>query len=124
MDLNRKFRCKSQNEGAPTMNSGTSRRVLTVAAVVISLLTFAGILGATEPTASVEGVVTKIDRTAKTVMVKATDGTEHTIHLVGRTVVHGGNETYKGAEEAARDLQEGSQSEEHTSELQSLRHLV
>ena len=91
------------------MNSGTSRRVLTVAAVVISLLTFAGILGATEPTASVEGVVTKIDRSAKTVMVKATDGTEHTIHLVGRTLVHGGNETYKGAEEAGRDLQEGSQ---------------
>jgi hypothetical protein len=97
------------NEGAPTMNSGTSRRVLTVAVVVISLFTFAGILGATEPTASVEGVVTKIDRTAKTVMVKATDGTEHTIHLVGRTVVYGGNETYKGAEEAGRDLQEGSQ---------------
>lgn len=91
------------------MNAGTSRRVLTVAAVVISLLAFAGILGATEPTASIEGVVTKIDRSAKTVIVKATDGTEHTIHLVGRTVVHGGNEIYTRAEEAGRDLQEGSQ---------------
>jgi len=91
------------------MNSGTSRRVLTVAAIVISLFTLAGILGATEPPASVEGVVTRIDRTAKTVVVKAADGTEHTMHLVGRTVVHGGNETYKGAEEAGRDLQEGSQ---------------
>ena len=91
------------------MNSGTSRRVLTVAAVVISLLTFAGMLRAAEPTASVEGIVTKIDRTAKTVVVKAADGTEHTMHLVGRTVVHGGKETYKGAEEAARGLQEGSQ---------------
>src|ERR1019366_6904762 len=104
MDLNRKFRFKSQNEGAPMMNSGTSRRVLTVAVVAISLFTFAGILGATEPTASVEGVVTKIDRTAKTVMVKATDGTEHTMHLVGRTVVHGGNETYKGADETAEEI--------------------
>ncbi len=91
------------------MNSGTSRRVLTVAIVGISLFSFAGILGATEKTASVEGVVTKIDRTAKTVMVKASDGTEHTMHLVGRTVVHGGKEAYKGAKEAGRDLQEGSQ---------------
>ncbi len=91
------------------MNSGTSRRLLTVAVVVISIFSFAGILGATEPTASVEGVVTKIDRSAKTVMVKATDGTEHTMHLVSRTVVHGGSETYKGAEEAGRDLHEGLQ---------------
>jgi len=99
------------------MNSGTSRRVLTVAVVVISLFSFAGILGATEKTASVEGVVTKIDRTAKTVMVKASDGTEHTMHLVGRTVVHGGKEAYKGAEEAGRDLQEGSQVVVHYTKL-------
>ncbi len=91
------------------MNSGTSRRVLTVAVVVISVFAFAGILGATEKPNSLEGVVTKIDRTAKTVMVKAVDGTEHTMHLVDRTVVHGGNETYKGAEAAGRDLQEGSE---------------
>ena len=61
-----------------------------------------------EKTSSVEGIVIKIVRAAKTVMVKAADGTEHTMHLVGRTVVYGGNETHKGAEEAARGLQEGS----------------
>ncbi len=91
------------------MNPGTSRRVLSVAVAVISLLGFAGILKAIEKTTSVEGLVTKIDRAAKTVMVKAADGTEHTMHLVGRTVVHGGKETYKGAEASARGLQEGSQ---------------
>jgi hypothetical protein len=91
------------------MNSGTSRRVLTVAVVGISLLSFASILSATEKTASVEGLVTKVDRAAKTVMVKAADGTEHTTHLVRRTVVHGGKGTCKGAEEAERGLQEGSQ---------------
>ena len=73
------------------------------------LFSFAAILSATEKTASVEGHVTKVDRTAKTLVVKASDGTEHTMHLVERTVVHGGKETHKGAEEAARDLQEGSQ---------------
>ncbi len=90
------------------MNSGTSRRVLTVAVLFISLFSLAGILGAIEKTSSVEGLVIKIDSAAKTVMVKAADGTEHTLHLVGRTVVYGGNETYTGAEEAVRGLQDGS----------------
>jgi hypothetical protein len=98
------------------MNSGTSRRVLTVAVVVISLFGFAGILRATDKIASVEGLVTKVDRAAKTVVVKAADGTEHTMHLVERTVVHGGKATYKGAEEAARGLQEGSQVVVHYTE--------
>lgn len=91
------------------MNSGTSRRVLVVFVSILSLFSFVGILKAIEKTASAEGLITKIDRTAKTIVVKAADGTEHTLHLVGRTVVHGGTETYKGAEEAARGLQEGSQ---------------
>jgi hypothetical protein len=70
------------------MNSGTYRRVLTVVVAIISLFNLTGILKAIEKTPPVEGVVTKIDRAAKTVVVKAADGTEYTMHLVGRTVVH------------------------------------
>ncbi|MGB7726518.1 MAG: hypothetical protein WBL50_00700 [Candidatus Acidiferrum sp.] len=61
-----------------------------------------------EKTSSVEGLVIKIDRAAKTVVVKASDGTEYTMHLAERTMVYGENETYKGAVEAERGLQEGS----------------
>ena len=99
----------SRKEGVPVMNSRTSRRVLIVAVTLVSLFSFAGVLRAIEKTSSVEGIVTKIDRAAKTMAVKAADGTEHTMHLVARTVVHGGQETYKGAEGAARGIQEGSQ---------------
>jgi hypothetical protein len=91
------------------MNFGTSRRVVTAAAAVLGLFMLTGVLKAIESTASVEGKVTKIDHAAKTVAVKTADGTEHTMHLVDRTVVHGGKETYKGAEGAGRGLQEGSQ---------------
>ena len=91
------------------MNPGTSRSVLRVAFAGISLFGFAGMLKAIEKTTSVEGLVTKIDRAAKTVMVKTADGAEHTMHLVGRTVVHGGKDTYNGAEDATRGLREGSQ---------------
>jgi hypothetical protein len=38
---------------------------------------------------AVKGKVEKIDHTAKTIVVKAEDGTEHTFHFVGRTAVHG-----------------------------------
>lgn len=91
------------------MNSRTFRQVLIVAVTIISFLSVAKVLKAEEKTASAEGVVTKIDNAAKTVLIKTADGTEHTMHLVGRTVVHGGKETYKGAEESARGLKEGSQ---------------
>jgi len=38
---------------------------------------------------AVKGRIEKIDRTAKTIVVKAVDGTEHTFRFVGRTAVHG-----------------------------------
>jgi hypothetical protein len=96
------------NKEAQIVNS-RSRPALIVAVALISLFGLAGIANAIESTASVEGVVTKIDRASKTVVVKAKDGTEHSMHLVGRTVVHGGQQTYKGAEETAHGVQEGSQ---------------
>lgn len=91
------------------MNSGTSRRILIAAVAVISVFSLAGILKAIEKTTSVEGIVTRIDRAAKTVTIKVADGTEHTMHLAERTVVQAEKETYRGAEGAARDLQEGAQ---------------
>lgn len=87
------------------MNVGIWRRI---AIVAFGLICFVATAYAIEPTKASEGVITKIDRAAKTVVVKTADGTEHTMHLVARTVVHGGKETYKGADDAARGLQDGS----------------
>ena len=41
---------------------------------------------------AVRGTVEKIDSTAKTIVVKTADGTEHTFRFVARTAVHGGEE--------------------------------
>jgi len=57
---------------------------------------------------AVEGKVKKIDRTAKTIVVKTADGTEHTFHFVGRTAVHGGEMTGEAAKESFHGLREGS----------------
>jgi len=57
---------------------------------------------------AVEGKVEKIDRTAKTIVVKAADGTEHTFHFVGRTAVHGTEMAGAAAKESFHGLVEGS----------------
>lgn len=56
----------------------------------------------------VEGDIKKLDAGAKTVAVKAADGTEHTIHFVKRTTVHGADDTAEGAKDAFHGLKEGS----------------
>lgn len=57
---------------------------------------------------AVEGRIEKIDRTAKTIVVKAADGTEHTFHFAGRTAVHGGEMAGSAAKETFHGLKEGS----------------
>jgi hypothetical protein len=57
---------------------------------------------------AVEGKVEKIDHTAKTVVVKAADGTEHTFHFVGRTAVHGTEMAGTAAKDSFHGLKEGS----------------
>lgn len=60
---------------------------------------------AVEPVTAVHGTVTKIDRDAKTIIIKTKDGTEHTVHFVDKTVVHGAE---KGATDTFKGVKEGS----------------
>jgi hypothetical protein len=55
------------------------------------------------------GVVLKLDSGAKTVVVKTADGTEHTLHFVKRSTVHGAEAVAKGSEDAFHGLKEGSE---------------
>lgn len=55
------------------------------------------------------GEIIKIDHGAKTVVVKTVDGTEHTVHFLGRTAVHGADATATGAKDAFHGLKEGGQ---------------
>jgi hypothetical protein len=61
---------------------------------------------AVEPVTAVHGTVSKIDSGAKTIVVKTKDGTEHTIHFVGKTTVHG---TEAGAKDTFKGVKEGSE---------------
>lgn len=57
----------------------------------------------------VHGTVTKVDHAAKTVVVKTADGTEHTIHFVGKTAVHGADATEAGSKDVFKGVKEGSE---------------
>jgi hypothetical protein len=60
---------------------------------------------AAEPVTAVHGTVSRIDSGAKTIVVKAKEGTEHTIRFAGKTAVHGteagGQDTFKGVKEGS-----------------------
>jgi hypothetical protein len=67
------------------------------------------IFAAEDVVTAVEGTVKKVDAGSKTVVVKTADGTEHTIHMVKRTTVHGTAEAAKGTKDAFHGVAEGSE---------------
>jgi hypothetical protein len=56
---------------------------------------------------AVEGTVKKVDAGTKTVVVKTADGTEHTLHVVKKTTVHGWDATETGAKDGMHGVKEG-----------------
>ncbi|HKV23671.1 MAG TPA: hypothetical protein VJN93_03695 [Candidatus Acidoferrum sp.] len=58
---------------------------------------------------AIHGTVTKVDAAAKTIVVKTTDGTEHTLHFVASTSVQGAQATSTGAKDSFHGITEGSE---------------
>jgi hypothetical protein len=57
---------------------------------------------------AVEGTVKKVDSGTKTVVVASADGTEHTVHFVAKTSVHGWDASEAGAKDGMHGVKEGS----------------
>jgi hypothetical protein len=55
------------------------------------------------------GEILKLDAAAKTIVVKLADGSEHTLHLVKQTAVHGARGAAVAGTEAFHGLKEGSE---------------
>ena len=75
--------------------------------VVLAFACSVGLM-AQDVVSAVEGTVKKIDAASKVVVVKATDGTEHTFHLADDVAVHGGRESAKAAGDAMHGLRAGA----------------
>jgi len=79
-------------------------RLVTVA----TLLVFAA-YAADDAVSAVHGTVTKVDSATKTMVVKAKDGTEHTVHYTDKTVVWGADKTAAGAKDTYKGIATGSE---------------
>ena len=73
-------------------------------------LTFTCSVGlmAQDVVSAVEGTVKRVDAASKVVVVKTTDGTEHSFHLADDLAVHGGKDTGNGADDAMHGLKAGA----------------
>jgi ABC-type Fe3+-hydroxamate transport system substrate-binding protein len=71
-------------------------------------LTALALFAAEDVVTAVEGTVKKVDAGAKTVVVATAEGTEHTVHFVKKTAVHGWDATEAGAKDGMHGVKEGS----------------
>jgi hypothetical protein len=74
--------------------------------VILAALVISSVRADMDVVTAVRGVITKLDGAGKTMLVKTADGTEHSIHFVDKTVVHG---TAAGAKDTFHGLKEGSE---------------
>ena len=72
-----------------------------IVAALLAPLSFAA-----DVVTAVHGTITKVDTATKTIVVKSADGTEHAVHFVGKTTVHG---TDAAAKDTFHGLKEGTE---------------
>jgi hypothetical protein len=77
--------------------------------LLIAALLILPLRAADDVVSAVHGTITKLDSATKTMVVKTKDGTEHSIHIVDKTTVHGVDATGAGAKDAFHGLKEGSE---------------
>jgi len=58
---------------------------------------------------AIQGTVKKVDSATRTLVIKASDGTEHTLHLIRLTSVHGADAAASGTRGAFHGLKNGSE---------------
>jgi hypothetical protein len=84
--------------------------------LILASLLILSVRAAEDVVTAVHGTVTKLDSVAKTMVVKTKDGTEHTIHFVDKTAVHGADATAAGAKDSFHGITEGSEVVAHYTE--------
>jgi hypothetical protein len=78
------------------------------ATLMFSFFAFSA-LAADDVETAVVASVKSVDKGAKTAVVKTKDGTESTIHFVGKTITHGAVATARGSKDAFEGMKEGDE---------------
>lgn len=85
------------------------RRAMTRLGFLAAILAMASLLafGVEKKHGVIVGEITRLDRAARTITVKAADGTEHVFRFVARTAVHGVQLAETGGRDVFHGLQTG-----------------
>jgi hypothetical protein len=75
----------------------------TIGSVILALALGLAAFAAEDVVSAVHGTIKKVDASTRTIVLRTADGTEHTLHFLDKTAIHGVN----ASEEAARDSWHG-----------------
>jgi hypothetical protein len=81
----------------------------TIGSLILALMLAATVYAAADVVSAVHGTIEKIDSATKTVVVKTADGTEHSLHFVDKTAVHGADASAKATEDSWHGMKEGTE---------------
>ncbi|MGD0466981.1 MAG: hypothetical protein ABSA54_01265 [Terriglobales bacterium] len=87
----------------------------TIGNLILALLLVSSAHAAEDVVSAVHGTVQKVDSATRTIVVRAGDGTEHSLHFLDRTVVHGADDSAKATKESWHGLKEGTEVVAHYS---------
>ena len=77
--------------------------------LVLASMLVTTVCAAQDVVSAVHGTIKKIDSTTKTIVVKTADGTEHSLHVVAKTTVHGADASAKDTKDSWHGLTEGTE---------------
>ncbi|MFZ0956171.1 MAG: hypothetical protein WAN60_07495 [Candidatus Sulfotelmatobacter sp.] len=77
--------------------------------VILAVLLVSTAYAAQDVVSAVHGAIKKIDSSTKTMVVKTDDGTEHTVHFLDKTTVHGVDASAAAAKDSWHGLKEGTE---------------
>lgn len=80
-----------------------------IGSIVLALLLVSGAYAAEDVVSAVHGAIKKIDAATKTIILKTADGTEHTVHFLDKTTVHGVDASAAAAKDSWHGLKEGTE---------------
>jgi hypothetical protein len=80
-----------------------------IGSVILALLLVSAAFAAEDVVSAVHGTIKKVDSATKTIVVKTADGTEHSLHFLDNTAVHGVDAAKESAKDSWHGLREGTE---------------
>jgi hypothetical protein len=77
--------------------------------IILALMLVATVYAADDVVSAVHGTIESVDSHTKTVLVKTADGSEHSLHFVAKTTVHGSDAAAKATEDSWHGLTGGTE---------------